>query len=107
MGVSSLRSPVLPHLLASRHYRPPEYLQGQDLAAVVLLGCLPNPAIELILIQFSASIKQLINQAYQVIKDGHLNKLTPSFASLMCGTNPSRSIYGQLPTINTARYGSN
>jgi hypothetical protein len=51
-----------------------EYLQGQDLAAIALLGCLPNPAIEPVLLYFSASIKQLINEAYQVIKDGCLNK---------------------------------
>jgi hypothetical protein len=54
--------------------RWPEYLRGQDLAAVVLLGCLPNPAMELVLVQFSASIKRLIDQAYQVIKDGCLNE---------------------------------
>jgi hypothetical protein len=30
--------------------------------------------MELVLMQFSASIKWLIDQAYQVIKDGHLNK---------------------------------
>jgi hypothetical protein len=54
--------------------RWPEYLRGQDLAAVALLGCLPDPAMELVLVQFSASIKRLIDQAYQVIKDGHLNE---------------------------------
>ncbi|RHZ43205.1 uncharacterized protein CDV56_100262 [Aspergillus thermomutatus] len=54
--------------------RWPEYLRGQDRAAVALLGCLPDPGRELVLLQFSASIKWLINQAYQVIKDGCLNE---------------------------------
>ncbi|RHZ49046.1 uncharacterized protein CDV56_103939 [Aspergillus thermomutatus] len=54
--------------------RWPEYLRGQDQAAVALLGCLPDPAMELVLLQFSASIKRLIDQAYQVIKDGRLNE---------------------------------
>ncbi|KAF7184232.1 hypothetical protein CNMCM7691_004918 [Aspergillus felis] len=54
--------------------RWPEYLQGQDLAAVVLLGCLPNPTTEPVLLHFSTSIKRLIDEAYQVIKDGHLNE---------------------------------
>jgi hypothetical protein len=30
--------------------------------------------MELVLVQFSASIKRLIDQAYQVIKDGRLNE---------------------------------
>jgi hypothetical protein len=54
--------------------RWPEYLRGQDLAAMALLGCLPDPAIEPILLHFSASIKRLIDEAYQVIKDGRLNE---------------------------------
>jgi hypothetical protein len=54
--------------------RWPEYLRGQDLAAVALLGCLPDPAMELVLLQFTASIKRLIDQAYQAIKDGRLNE---------------------------------
>jgi hypothetical protein len=36
--------------------RWPEYLQGQDLTAVALLGCPPNQDIELLLVQFSASV---------------------------------------------------
>ncbi|KAF7163041.1 hypothetical protein CNMCM5623_008061 [Aspergillus felis] len=54
--------------------RWPEYLRGQDLAAVALLGCLSDPAMELVLLQFSASIKRLIDEAYQVIKNGRLNE---------------------------------
>ncbi|KAF7184839.1 hypothetical protein CNMCM7691_006838 [Aspergillus felis] len=54
--------------------RWPEYLQGQDLAAVALLGCLPDPATEPVLLHFSTSIKRLIDEAYQVIKDGRLNE---------------------------------
>jgi hypothetical protein len=60
------RVPVIdPHPMAVSPWleltRWPEYLWGQDLATVALLGCLPDPAMELILMQFSASIKQLIN----------------------------------------------
>ncbi|KAF7131459.1 hypothetical protein CNMCM5793_004684 [Aspergillus hiratsukae] len=54
--------------------RWPEYLRGQDLAAVALLGCLPDPTMEPVLLRFTASIKRLIDQAYQAIKDGRLNE---------------------------------
>ncbi|KAF7184841.1 hypothetical protein CNMCM7691_006891 [Aspergillus felis] len=52
----------------------PEYLQGQDLTAVALLGNLPNPAQEPLLALFSASIKRLIQQAYQTIWSGQINE---------------------------------
>ncbi|KAF7174266.1 hypothetical protein CNMCM5623_006838 [Aspergillus felis] len=51
-----------------------EYLQGQDLTAVALLGNLPNPAQEPLLALFSASVEQLIQQAYQTIWSGQINK---------------------------------
>ena len=50
--------------------RWPEYLRGQDLTAVALLGCLPNPRTEPLLAQFTASVQRLIDQAYQAIREG-------------------------------------
>jgi hypothetical protein len=47
--------------------RWPEYLQGQDLTAVALLGNLSDPAREPLLALFSTSVEWLIQQAYQTI----------------------------------------
>ncbi|KAF7174593.1 hypothetical protein CNMCM5623_008254 [Aspergillus felis] len=54
--------------------RWPEYLQGQDLTAVALLGNLPNPAQEPLLALFSASVERLIQQAYQTIQSSQINE---------------------------------
>lgn len=54
--------------------RWPEYLRGQDLTAVALLACPPDPASEPLLAQFSASVKRLIDQAYHAIREGDLNE---------------------------------
>jgi hypothetical protein len=51
-----------------------EYLQGQDLTTVALLSNLPNPAQEPLLALFSASVEQLIQQSYQTIQSGQINK---------------------------------
>ncbi|KAF7184834.1 hypothetical protein CNMCM7691_006833 [Aspergillus felis] len=54
--------------------RWPEYLRGQDLTAVALLGNLPDPAQEPLLALFSASVERLIQQAYQTIRSGQINE---------------------------------
>ncbi|KAL4911720.1 hypothetical protein BDW62DRAFT_207176, partial [Aspergillus aurantiobrunneus] len=54
--------------------RWPEYLRGQDLTAVALLGCLPNPQTEPLLAQFTASVQRLIDHAYQAIRGGQINE---------------------------------
>ncbi|KAG2001179.1 hypothetical protein GB937_010416, partial [Aspergillus fischeri] len=54
--------------------RWPEYLRGQDLTAVALLGCPPDPVQEPLLAQFSASVERLIHQAYQTIRNGQINE---------------------------------
>ncbi|GFG01000.1 conserved hypothetical protein [Aspergillus udagawae] len=54
--------------------RWPEYLRGQDLTAVALLGDLLNPAQEPLLALFSASVERLIQQAYQSIRSGQINE---------------------------------
>ncbi|KAL4744200.1 hypothetical protein BDW72DRAFT_213959 [Aspergillus terricola var. indicus] len=43
--------------------RWPEYLRGQDLTAVALLGCPPDPETEPLLVELSASVQRLIDQA--------------------------------------------
>jgi hypothetical protein len=52
----------------------PEYLRGQDLTAVALLGGLPDPREEPLLVQLSASVQQLIDQAYHAIREGQINE---------------------------------
>jgi hypothetical protein len=52
----------------------PEYLRGQDLTAVALLGCLPNQETEPLLVQFSASVQRLVSQAYDAIQSGQINE---------------------------------
>ncbi|KAL2835500.1 hypothetical protein BJY01DRAFT_252624 [Aspergillus pseudoustus] len=52
----------------------PEYLRGQDLTMVALLGALPDPHEELLLVQLSASVQRLIDQAYHAIRDGQINE---------------------------------
>jgi hypothetical protein len=54
--------------------RWPEYLRGQDLTAVALLGCLPNQETEPLLVQFSASVQRLVSQAYDAIQSGQINE---------------------------------
>lgn len=54
--------------------RWPEYLRGQDLTAVALLGCPADPVQEPLLALFSASIERLIWQAYQTIRSGQINE---------------------------------
>ncbi|KAL3486233.1 hypothetical protein BJX62DRAFT_242224 [Aspergillus germanicus] len=54
--------------------RWPEYLRGQDLTTVALLGALPDPREEPLLVQLSASVQRLINQAYHAICDGQINE---------------------------------
>ncbi|KAL4755670.1 uncharacterized protein BDW70DRAFT_165234 [Aspergillus foveolatus] len=54
--------------------RWPEYLRGQDLTAVALLGCPPDPETEPLLVELSASVQRLIDQAYQAIRSGQINE---------------------------------
>jgi hypothetical protein len=54
--------------------RWPEYLWGQDLTAVALLGCLVDLVEEPLLALFSASVERLIQQAYQTIRSGQINE---------------------------------
>ena len=41
---------------------------------MALLGCLPDPQTEPLLVQFAASIQRLIDNAYWVIRDGRINE---------------------------------
>jgi hypothetical protein len=54
--------------------RWPEYLQGQDLTTVALLGCPPDQDTEPLLVQFSASVQRLVSQAYHAIQSGRINE---------------------------------
>ncbi|GFF56668.1 predicted protein [Aspergillus udagawae] len=54
--------------------RWPEYLRGQDLTAVALLGYPADPVQEPLLALFSASVERLIQQAYQTIRSGQINE---------------------------------
>ncbi|KAF9882543.1 hypothetical protein FE257_007498, partial [Aspergillus nanangensis] len=54
--------------------RWPEYLRGQDLTAIALLGCLPDATSEPLLEQFIASTQRLIDQAYCSIKEDRINE---------------------------------
>ncbi|GFF61387.1 conserved hypothetical protein, partial [Aspergillus udagawae] len=54
--------------------RWPEYLRGQDLTAVALLGCPADPVQDPLLTLFSASVERLIQQAYQTIRSGQINE---------------------------------
>ena len=51
-----------------------EYLRGQDMVAVALLGCLPDPTMETLLVAFTASVERLINRAYTTISDHRINE---------------------------------
>ncbi|KAL4947743.1 hypothetical protein BDW69DRAFT_189911 [Aspergillus filifer] len=54
--------------------RWPEYLRGQDLATVVVLAELPDPATKLLLVAFADSMARLINCAYHTIRNHWINK---------------------------------
>jgi hypothetical protein len=72
---------VLPWLELTRW---PEYLRGQDLTAVALLGCLANQDTEPLLVQFSSSVQRLVSQAYDAIQSGQINE----FDQVQIGVNP-------------------
>jgi hypothetical protein len=52
----------------------PDYLRGQDMDAVALLGGMPDPDTEPLLVQLSASVQRLLDQAYQAIRSGQINE---------------------------------
>ncbi|CEL11799.1 hypothetical protein ASPCAL14895 [Aspergillus calidoustus] len=67
-----------PHLTEASPWleltRWPEYLRGQDLTAVALLGGPPDPREEPLPAQLAASVQRLVSQAYDAIQGGQINE---------------------------------
>ncbi|KJK62678.1 hypothetical protein P875_00095137 [Aspergillus parasiticus SU-1] len=52
----------------------PKYLRNHSFPAVTVLAALPHPSHKPLLVQFSQSLTQLINRAYQTIKNCQVNE---------------------------------